>query len=69
MHSVATFALFAGFGLALAYALAGSGPRERRAFNAARRTGRRREDAARVAMAHHPRSSSEVRTSSGLARH
>ncbi|HJW79936.1 MAG TPA: oxidoreductase, partial [Beijerinckiaceae bacterium] len=69
MHSVATFALFAGFGLALAYALAGSGPRQRHAFNAARRTGRRREDAARVAMAHHPRGDGEARASSGLARH
>ena len=69
MHSVATFALFAGFGLALAYALAGSGPRQRHAFNAARRTGRRREDAARVAMAHHPRGDGWARASSGLARH
>ena len=70
MHSVATFALFAGFGLALAYALAGSGParaprvRRRRAA-----TGRRREDAARVAMAHHPRGEGEARASSALARH
>ena len=38
-------------------------------FNAARRTGRRREDAARVAMAHHPRGDGEARASSGLARH
>ena len=59
MHSVATFALFAGFGLALAYALAGSSPREPRVRGGAPDQAQAREDAARVAMAHHPRGEGE----------
>jgi short-subunit dehydrogenase len=68
IHPVATFALFAGFGLALAYALSGNGSRERRGGRrAAERRGRDGETLARVAMAGYP--AREAGRASTLARH
>jgi short-subunit dehydrogenase len=74
MHPVATFALFAGVGLALAYALGGIG-----STGAGRDAGRRRaaskrrvgdgEDLARVAMASYPSREDPARRPSTLARH
>jgi len=72
MHPVATFALFAGVGLALAYAMGGFGTSAARPGPRHRAASKRRagdgEDLARVAMASYP-SPDDTARGSALARH
>jgi short-subunit dehydrogenase len=74
MHPLATFTLFAGAGLALAYAMGGVGPSAgrngaRHRGVARRRAGGNGEDLARIAMASYPSRDEAARRGSTLARH